>query len=303
MPTNNRLARREQLKGFLKGCRARLEPSQVGLTSAARRRSPGLRREDVAALAGVSIRWYTWLEQGRDINVSAEVLGRISVSLRLSAEERDYLFALVHGPRTPYMSEHEEQITDILWKTIQFLPIPALVMTLRWDIVAWNRLIAQTFRDYGAIPALERNLMRIILTDEKYQSDPAEFERMVTQLLAKFRVDFSQCGDDEHFEALIADFKANVPCFERLWAGAEIRGSLRGSNIIQHHQYGELRFEHSSYVPEDSSFQRVLMFIPANVHTAEVIASLSRGIPVDCGENAGPRKTTGDAIYRHPYRH
>jgi transcriptional regulator with XRE-family HTH domain len=289
------IARREQVKEFLRSCRARIEPADVGLRGPCKRRSPGLRREDVAALAGVSVTWYTWLEQGRDINVSADVLERIAASLRLSHDEREFLFSLVHGRPAPRTSESEDEISDSLWRTIQFLPVPALVITLRWDIVAWNDLVAKIFRDYGSIPAAQRNLLRIILTDEQYRNAP-DFELLARRLLAKFRVDFSQCAGDDSFDALIADLANCVPNFERLWKTTEIANSLHGVNFIQHHELGELWFDHSSYVPEGSAFLRVLMFIPRDAHTATIVTSLANGaheaalptLPPDNGRDQKP---------------
>jgi len=288
------LARREQIKEFLRSCRARIEPADVGLRGPCKRRSPGLRREDVAALAGVSVTWYTWLEQGRDINVSADVLERIAASLRLSQEEREFLFSLVHGRPAPRMSEREE-VSDSLWRTIRLLPVPALVITLRWDVVAWNHLAARIFRDYGAIPAAERNLLRIILTDEQYRSEP-DFELRARRLLAKFRVDFSQCAGDESFATLIAELTECVPDFQRLWRTTEIASNLSGVNFVHHHNLGDLWFDHSSYVPEGSTFLRVLMFVPRDAHTAATVTSLANG----AYEAALPGPTPGNGRDQKP---
>jgi transcriptional regulator with XRE-family HTH domain len=229
----------------------------------------------VAALAGVSVTWYTWLEQGRDINVSAEVLERISSSLRLSCDERDYLFSLVHGRPAPRLSEPDEQLSETLWRTIQYLPVPALVMTLRWDILAWNRLVTKVFRDYSQIPVSQRNLLRIILSEDKYQSDEQGFAILAKQLLAKFRVDFSQYAGDPAFEELIDELRAVTPGFDEYWRETEIRTAMRGSNVIQNDAWGDLAFEYSSYIPEGSSFLRLLMFVPADARTADILAGLA----------------------------
>jgi transcriptional regulator with XRE-family HTH domain len=268
-------ARREQIKEFLKSCRARLKPADVGLRGPTRRRTPGLRREDVAALAGVSVTWYTWLEQGRDINVSAEVLERISSSLRLSGDERDYLFSLVHGRPAPRLSEPDEQLSETLWRTIQYLPIPTLVMTLRWDILAWNRLVTKVFRDYSKIPVSQRNLLRVILSEAKYQRDEERFAVLAKRLLAKFRVDFSQYAGDPAFEELIDELRTVTPRFDEYWRETEIRTAMRGSNVIQNEAWGDLTFEYSSYIPEGSSFLRLLMFVPGDARTAEILAGMA----------------------------
>src|SRR5690606_29176257 len=197
-------SRKRQLSEFLKSCRARVSPADVGLPAADRRRTPGLRREDVAALAGVSVTWYTWLEQGRDIQVSAAVLERISSTLQLSQDEREYLFALVQHRPAPPLNWREAEVTPALQRTIDALGVPAIVMTVRWDVVAWNSLAVKVFRDYSKIPPERRNLLRILLVDEQvYPKDPALFDAMAHRVIAKFRVDYSPFTGDPDFEELI----------------------------------------------------------------------------------------------------
>jgi transcriptional regulator with XRE-family HTH domain len=248
---------------------------EVGLREPGRRRTPGLRREDVAALAGVSVTWYTMLEQGRSINMSAAILERICSTLQLSCDEREYLFSLVQGRPAPQLSERDEQLNETLSHMIQYLPVPALVMTLRWDIVAWNYLIMKIFRDYAKVDPASRNLLRIILTDEKYHKEPEEFDSLARNLLSKFRVDFSQCAGDPAFEELIGELRAGVPRFQQLWEAAEIRSSMRGTHLIRHPELGDLYFEQSSYVPEGSSFLRLLIFVPCDEKTDATLAALN----------------------------
>jgi len=293
------LARKEQIKDLLRGARARIAPGEVGLCSADRRRSPGLRREDAAVLAGVSVKWYTWLEQGRDINFSADVLDRVSRALRLSSAEREYLLGLMHRRPAP-ITEHEEDLTATVWRTIQFVPVPALAMTLRWDIVAWNPLITRVYRDYGAVERPERNLLRIVLTDKKYQSDPQVYDRIARTMLSEFRVDFGQYAGDPAFEQLIAELKQTAPDFERRWSEVEICDAPRGS-VVQHDELGELSFDRVSYVPEGSRFLRVLMFTPRDRATARIIDSIR---PQDVGSPTPPSRLMADTeSLRHTNRH
>ena len=275
------VARKEQIREFLKACRARVEPSDVGLFAPSRRRSPGLRREDVAVLAGVSVTWYTWLEQGRDINISAPVLERVCESLQLSCAERDYLFSLVHGRPAPRLTEQDDELDDTLSRAIQYLPMPALIMTMRWDVVAWNRLVARIFRDYGQIEPADRNLLRIILTDARYQRDEVAFDALARRLLAKFRVDYSQCGGDSAFEELIAELADSVPGFDELWKDTEIRDRMQGRCTISHEELGRMSFEQSSYVPEGSACLRLLMYVPYDAETAAKVASLTDSVRVE----------------------
>lgn len=252
---------RRQLIDFLKGCRARLTPSQVGLPDTNRRRTPGLRREDVAALAGVSVTWYTWLEQGRDIQVSADVLERIATTLRMSADEREYLFALVQHRPAPPTGARTETLSPAVMRMLESLGVPAIILTARWDLVAWNEIARQLLRDYSKLPPERRNLLRLLLVDDAaYQRDPDAFETMVRRLLAKFRVDYSQAGDDPAFEELIADLDASCPVFRRYWGLAEVVGKHEA--VVTLPQISDIIFEHSSYVPEGSSHLRLVIFAP-----------------------------------------
>jgi transcriptional regulator with XRE-family HTH domain len=264
---------RRQLIDFLKGCRARLSPTQVGLPDTNRRRTPGLRREDVAALAGVSVTWYTWLEQGRKIQVSADVLERVCATLRMTPDEREYLFALVQHRPAPPASTLATEASPTVTRMLEALGVPALVMTARWDVIAWNRLTTQVFRHYERLAPEERNLLRILLVDDAgYQRDPVAYETMARRVLSKFRVDYSQTPDDPSFEQLINELAERCPIFRRLWNSAEVLG--RSEAIAVHPQLGGLTMEHSSYVPEGSPTLRVVIFVPNDEQSAAKIAAL-----------------------------
>ena len=254
---------RRQLIDFLKGCRARLTPTQVGLPDTNRRRTPGLRREDVAALAGVSVTWYTWLEQGRDIQVSADVLERISSTLRMSPDEREYLFALVQHRPAPPTSARVEGVSPATSRMLDSLAVPAIVLTARWDVIGWNQLALKVIRDYSVLPPGQRNLLRILLVeDEAYREDQVLYEATARRLLAKFRVDYSQAPGDPAFEELIAELSASCPIFNRLWGLAEVAGTHEA--IVTHPRGAGVTFEHSSYVPEGNPKQRLIIFTPYN---------------------------------------
>jgi transcriptional regulator with XRE-family HTH domain len=293
--------RKGQLKELLKAARARVDPTEVGLGEAIRRKSPGLRREDVAVLAGVSLKWYTWLEQGRDVNFSADVLERVSTALRLSASERHYLLALMRRQVSTLVSR-DNRITPALWRMVQYVPVPALVITRRWDIVTWNCRTTRVFRDYSLIPQSERNLLRIILTDEKYQSDPRVFEHICRKLLGEFRVDFGRCAGDPAFEELVAELMRVVPDFERHWKEVEIHEE-KGGTVVQHDELGELCFDRISYVPEDTPSFRVLMYIPCEPRTAGIIAALPALAPELAPLSLVTENAAEPYVLRHTNRH
>lgn len=250
-------------------------PSDVGLPESDRRRTPGLRREDVAALAAVSVTWYTWLEQGREIQVSDAVLERLSATLHLSPDEREYLFALVqHRPAPPLeRREVEVDVSPALRRMIGMLGVPAIVMTTRWDVVAWNELCAKTLRDYDEIPAEKRNLLRILLVDDAvYRQDPQVFDAMAHRVVAKFRVDYSQHLGDPDFEELIGDLEEHSDTFRRLWSNPEVVG--RSEAIVRHPQLGGITLEHTSYVPEGNPDLEVVIYTPYDDESVAKIDAL-----------------------------
>jgi transcriptional regulator with XRE-family HTH domain len=265
--------RRAQLSEFLKSRRARLAPSAVGLPELGRRRTPGLRREDVAALAGLSATWYTWLEQGRDVRASDRVLESLSRTLRLSVEERDYLFSLAQHRPAPLQPLRSFEIPATVRRTLDALHMPALVITPRWDVVYWNAMVASTFRDYATMAPDERNLIRILLTNPLFQEDPGEFEVMAQRVLAKLRVDYSQASGDPEFDSLIRELNEISPTFKRLWPSPEITGRSEGVHILRHPKLGRLTFEHTSYVVEGAPALRVVLFAP---HGRESAIKLAR---------------------------
>lgn len=237
-----------------------------------RRRTPGLRREDVAALAGVSLTWYTWLEQARDIRVSADVLERIGAALRMSDEERDYLFALVQRRALLRSEAMNCTVTPAMQRMLDSIAVPALIKTACWDVVAWNSLISKVFRDYGKMPPEERNLLRVLLVnDTGYQNDRKGFENMARRVLSKFRVDHSQYGDDPSFAELIESLNRDSELFRKLWNTPEVVN--RSEAIAYHPQHGGMWFEHTSYVPEGSPALRVVIFVPHDEQTAAKVAA------------------------------
>jgi transcriptional regulator with XRE-family HTH domain len=267
---------RAQLSEFLKSCRARLSPQIVGLPAGGRRRTPGLRREDVAALAGLSATWYTWLEQGRDVRASDRVLESLSRTLRLSAEERDYLFSLAQNRPAPLQAARVEEVPETVKRTLDALNLPAEVINPRWDVIYWNNMVTRCFRDYGVLEPEQRNLLRILMTSPEYQEDPAEFAAMARRITAKLRVDYSQAAGDPCFDALIEEMSEISPIFRELWRSPEIRTRSEGIHLLKHPQLGGITFEHTSYVVEGAPSLRVVIFAPHDAESARKIGQITR---------------------------
>lgn len=249
----------------------------MGLPDQGRRRTPGLRREDVAALAGVSVTWYTWLEQGRDIRVSADVLERICSTLNMSNDERDYLFALVQHRAPPHTTSAEEQVGAALERMLMTLNVPALVKTARWDVIAWNPLVTHVFRDYGELAPENRNLLRLLLVDDcSYQDNSDDYYKTARRVLSKFRVDYSQYSEDPAFEALIEGLNRDSEIFRTLWNSPEVMN--RSEAIAFHPQQGGMRFEHTSYVPEGSPTLRLVIFVPHDEATTKKVEAAAKKV-------------------------
>ena len=274
MQTTN-TTHRAQLSEFLKSCRARLSPTSVGLPAGGRRRTPGLRREDVAALAGLSATWYTWLEQGRDVRASDRVLESLSRTFRLSQEERDYLFSLAQHRHAPLTNFNVDAVSPAVKRTLDSLAIPALVMTPRWDVVYWNRIMTVALRDYEAIPPPERNLIKILMMSPDNRAHADDYERMARRLLAKLRVDYSQAGMDPAFDALIEEMSELSPLFRSLWHSPEIAGHSEGIHMERHTTLGGITYEHTSYVVEGAPSLRVVIYAPNDPESAAKVAQLA----------------------------
>ena len=275
-------SQRVQLSDFLKSCRARTAPASVGLTPAQRRRSKGLRREDVAALAGLSATWYTWLEQGRDVHPSERVLERLSGALGLSSAERDYLFMLTQGrppPLPPVKGDADDEVRPAVRRMIATLNVPALVYTRRWDVLAWNEMWTRCFEDFESRPAGGRNLMKILLTEPEFQRDPVEYERIARSVLAKARLDYSQSANDPEFDRLIEELTAECPMFRQLWRDSEITNCSEGIYSESYPRLGEIAFEHTSYTIEGAPHLRLLVFVPADEQSSEIMLRLIRQDP------------------------
>lgn len=266
---------REQLRYFLKSCRARIAPATVGLAQPIRRSSRGLRREDVAALAGLSATYFTWLEQGRDVHPSAGVLERLSAVLRMTPAERDYLFNLVQLRPPPPAPTQSTEISPAVKRMLKGLNFPALLITSRWDIVDWSDLWSRCITDPAERAPNDRNLLRIILTDPELHRDPVEFEATARRVLAKVRLDYSRMAGDKEFEALIEELNTTSPTFRRLWQSPEVLS--RSEGLFTHvTRIGNLPFEHTSYVVEGAPHLQLLIFVPAGEDSSRKFAQLAQ---------------------------
>jgi len=261
--------RRQALADFLRQQRARLSPAEVGLAPGMRRRTPGLRREEVAQLANMGTSWYVWLEQGRDVHPSAQVLESLAGALRLTPNERRHLFLLAGQSLPPYALE--ESVSPALQQVLDGLnPNPAYVMGRRWDFLAWNKAADEVFtisdQDAGigmsASSSYTRNVLWRIFTSPTIQAHFSNWEQAARGLLAEFRTASARYPDDASFEELIEDLKRVSPEFCRWWPHHDARRSLDGHKAMEHPKLGHLEFEYTTLQALNSPDVRVTIFTP-----------------------------------------
>jgi transcriptional regulator with XRE-family HTH domain len=255
--------RLKELSSFLKTRRARISPGQVGLTEGIRRRTPGLRREEVAQLAGVGVTWYTWIEQGRDVQVSTQVLEGIARALKLNWDERKHLFLLA-DQSPPIDPIHPQEIVSplLLQALDQFGSNPAYITGQRWDLLAWNQAACAVFGDFKSLPLQERNILWFVFMNENLRQILVDWEAHARLVIAQFRVNYSRFVGDPWFAELINALEVASPEFRLLWIEHDILGRTDGCKEIDHPLIGRLALNYVVFKVADSPNLEVVMYLP-----------------------------------------
>ena len=264
---------------YLKDRRTKLDPAAFGL-SLTRRRTPGLRREEVAQRANVSATWYTWLEQGRGGAPSANVLERIARALLLTDVEREHLFLLALGRPPEVRYPTAEGVTPRLQRVLDALELsPAIVKTATWDVVAWNRAAAAMLTDYGSLPPEQRNILRLIFCDPRVRAAQFDWESVARFVVAAFRVDAARAGAAERVEALVDDLCRLSPDFEAIWRDNDVRHYGEGVKQLRHPIAGPIAFEYSAFAVDGRPDLGMVIYTPLTSADAEKIRSLVASQP------------------------
>jgi transcriptional regulator with XRE-family HTH domain len=233
--------RRAELARFLRTRRERLSPADVGLPVAGRRRTPGLRREELAALAGVGTSWYTWLEQGRAITVSALVLESLARALRLDAAERTHLFVLARRELPATTAATTECVDAATQQMLDALGVyPAYVVNARWDVVAWNQAARRVFLDFAGLSGRERNLLWLIFTRRPLRQLYEDWEHVARHILGLFRVSTARSVGDPWYTELVEDLLRISSEFRAWWPHHEVAESPREAKALRHPLVGRL---------------------------------------------------------------
>src|ERR1700728_238895 len=274
MSNRMRAANDNLLGTYLKDRRAKLDPTAFGFPLA-RRRTPGLRREEVAQRANVSATWYTWLEQGRGGAPSADVLERIARGMMLTDVEREHLFLLGLG-RPPEARYHApEGITPRLQRLLDTLEYsPAFIRTATWDVIAWNRAAAAVLTDYSTLPDGQRNVLRMMFRDSRVRAAQPNWQSVARYVVASFRADVARAGAARNVQSLVDELCATSPEFAAMWRDNDVQGHGDGVKVLHHPIAGQLSMEFSGFAVNGRPDLSMVIYNPATLQDADKIRAL-----------------------------
>jgi transcriptional regulator with XRE-family HTH domain len=265
--TNGTDSRRRELGAFLRSRRERLRPEQAGLPPSRRRRTPGLRREEVAQLAGVGVTWYTWLEQGRDIHPSAQVLDAVARTLQLDAHEHTHLFTLA-GVATTTIAEQCLGLCSTVQPLIDKLePFPAIALNARLDLLAYNGVYASFFDDLESIPIEDRNILWLAFTHPQWRAAIVDWDEVARRMVAEYRAAMAEHLDDPAWKTLVARLDRASSEFAALWERHDVQGIESRTKRARHPQVGLLRLIYTNLWLAQGLGTRLVAFSPADERT------------------------------------
>lgn len=261
MAQERTLARtRQELADFLRTRRERISPESIGLPAGTRRRTPGLRREEVAALAGVGVTWYTWLEQGREIGVSSTFLDNLAKALKLDAAERRHLFLLTHQRPPVEPGKTWCQVPPLVKRLMGDLPTrPCYVLNLRWDVLAWNDAADRVF-GFAAQPDAYRNLLWMLFAEPTLSGVIADWSTQAPRILSSFRRDYVRADDDPAIDNLVTELEAISPDFRNWWRRHDVDAPCQGIRALDIAELGAVGFEHTSLIVDEIRHLRLVVY-------------------------------------------
>jgi transcriptional regulator with XRE-family HTH domain len=279
--TNGTELRRRELGAFLRSRRERIKPDEIGLRSTRRRRTPGLRREEVAQLAGVGITWYTWLEQGRDIHPSPQVLGAIARTLQFDAHEHSHLFTLAGMATTTIANQCLELCPTVQPLIDQLEPFPAVVVNDRFDLLAFNRVYASFFDDLDAIPIEDRNILWLTFTHPRWREVIVDWDEVVGRLVAEYRAAMAEHLDEPAWKTLVARLHAASAEFTTVWDRHDVLGAESRTKRALHPTAGLLSLTYTNLWLGQRLGTRIVALTPADERTRKRLEALHESLPSD----------------------
>ena len=259
---------------YLRDRRVRLDPAAFGF-SVGRRRTPGLRREEVAQRANISATWYTWLEQGRGGAPSADVLNRIAAALMLTDIEREHVFLLGLGRPPEVRYKAAADVTPRLQRLLDAFEVsPALIKTATWDVVAWNRAAAAVLTDYGALAPDQRNILRLIFFDPRVRAAQYDWENVARFVVGAFRVDAARAGAVSEVAKLVDELCSRSAEFEALWRDNNVQVHGEKPKRLRHPILGPISLEYSAFAVDGRTDLSMIVYNPLTRADADLIRSL-----------------------------
>ena len=252
----------------------KLDPAALGY-SLTRRRTPGLRREEVAQRANVSATWYTWLEQGRGGAPSGDVLNRIARALMLTDSEREHLFMMGLGRPPEVIYKAAEGVTPRLQRLLDAFEVsPALIKTATWDVMAWNDAAAAVLTDYGALPSGQRNILRQIFCDPRVRAAQYDWESIARFVVGAFRADAARAGAVSEVGQLVDELCSVSPEFAALWRDNDVHVYGEGVKRLRHPILGPIELEYSAFAVDGRPDLGMIVYNPVTEADADRIRSL-----------------------------
>ena len=249
---------------YLRDRRTRLDPAALGFPRG-RRRTPGLRREEVAQRANISPTWYTWLEQGRGGAPSADVLDRIATGLMLTDPEREHLFMLGLGRPPEIRYKPFDGVTPRLQRVLDALEVsPAIIKTAMWDVVAWNRAAAALLTDYATLPREQRNILRLMFADPGVRARQEEWQNVARFVVGAFRADAVRAGASAEITHLVEELSRTSPEFDALWRSNDVVAHGEGLKRLRHDDLGLVELEFSAFAVDGRPELGMIVYNPAN---------------------------------------
>jgi transcriptional regulator with XRE-family HTH domain len=271
--------RRRELGAFLRSRRERVKPEDVGVRFSRRRRTPGLRREEVAQLAGVGVTWYTWLEQGRDINPSAQVLEAISRTLQFDSHEHEHLFTLAGVTAAATIANQCLDLCPNALKLIdQLEPFPSSIVNDRLDLLAYNRVYASFFENLGSIPVEDRNHLWLAFTDPVWRRVIVDWDDAVATMVAEYRAAMAQHLDEPAWKTLVARLHRASPAFTAVWDRHDVQTVQGRTKRALHPTAGLMTLEYTNLWLGQRLGTRIVAFTPADDRTRRRLESVHESL-------------------------
>ena len=264
--------RQQELADFLITRRQRLQPDQVGLPNTGRRRTPGLRREEVATLAGISLTWYTWLEQGRDIQVSDQVVASLVNALKLTDSEAAHLYTLTGVAEPASATPFTEEINPILQRTIDTWPLSGVVVIdSRWNFVATNKLAEQFAEHIVGHPLVGQNLLREMFTDKNFYRVIGNWQNVASNMVGRFRQLYAAQTNDVDLASFVKQLRQDSPAFDKLWSQHDIVPEVERGKTMLFPKDVAVYFDETNFIVGDNTALHLYAFTPSDAATVTKI--------------------------------